>query len=302
VAGKASRRPRSARPSRWPAPPTTIRELRKAGAFAKKSLGQHFLTDQRALRRIAQAALPSSGGTVIEIGAGLGDLTSALAARASHVIAIEKDDLLAPRLEARFAGSNVTIVHADALDVAPGAVLRDAGARPPYVVAGNLPYNVAQPILRHYLEAVPRPERLVVMVQAEVAESIVAKPGDMTLLGLSVQLYGQPHILFRVPPSAFYPPPNVESAVIQIDVSDALRAPVDDIDAFFRVARAAFGTKRKQLRNALAAGLAIDPPVAATVLSRAGIQHAKRAQELTLDEWAALTRAWDALGRPGGGR
>ncbi len=230
--------------------------------------------------------------TIIEIGAGLGALTEELAQRAARVIAIELDDALAARLAARFAGTNVTAVHGDALKLDAASLLARAGGAPPYVVAGNLPYAVAQPLLRHYLEAAPRPERLAVMVQAEVAESIVARPGEMSLLSLAVQLYGEPRLLFRVPPSAFYPPPKVRSAVVRIDVAERLRADVEDVDAFFEVARAGFSTRRKQLRNALSNGLALTTARASELLAAAGIDATKRAQELSLDEWAALSRVW----------
>ena len=124
----------------------------------------------------------------------------------------------------------------------------------------------------------------------------------MSLLAISVQLYGEPRLLFRVPPSAFYPPPKVRSAVVRIDVAPQPRAQVDDIEAFFRVARAGFGTRRKQLRNALAHGLRIDPAAAAELLAAAGIDPSLRAQALSLDDWAALTRAWVAAGWPEGER
>jgi 16S rRNA (adenine1518-N6/adenine1519-N6)-dimethyltransferase len=271
--------------------PRAPREL--AGLSARKSLGQHFLTSTRTLGRIADAAELSPADTVIEVGAGLGGLTAELSSRAGRVVAIELDDALAERLRARFDGTNVTIIHGDALELDPARVVAQ-----PYTVAGNLPYNVAQPLLRHFLEASPRPERLVVMVQAEVADSIVAKPGNMTLLAVSVQLYGEPKLLFRVPPSAFYPPPKVRSAVVRIDVAPALRAPVDDIEAFFRIARAGFGTKRKQLRNALATGLRIDNAAAAELLASAGVDPTLRPQALPLEAWAALTDAWIARGQP----
>jgi 16S rRNA (adenine1518-N6/adenine1519-N6)-dimethyltransferase len=254
------------------------------------------------LRRIADAGEIDSDGTVIEIGAGLGGLTAELSARASRVIAIELDESLADHLRARFAGTNVTVIQGDALAIDPADALSSAGAKPPYVLAGNLPYNVAQPLLRHFLEAKSAPKRLIVMVQAEVAESIVATPGDMSLLSVSVQLYGQPRLLFRVPPSAFYPPPKVRSAVVRIDVAPRPRAEVDDIESFFRVARAGFGTKRKQLRNALAHGLGIDTKTGAALLAAAGIDATLRAQALSLAQWASLTRAWIAAGRPEGER
>jgi 16S rRNA (adenine1518-N6/adenine1519-N6)-dimethyltransferase len=282
--------------------PAAVRELRAAGLSARKSLGQHFLTNERILRRIADAAELSPDDTVIEIGAGLGGLTAELAARAGRVIAIELDAGLAEHVRRRFANSNVFVLQADALDVRPADALAQAGAAPPYTVAGNLPYYVAQPLLRHYLEAEPPPRRLIVMVQAEVAESIVAGPGKMTLLGVSVQLYGRPRLLFRVPPSAFHPPPKVSSAVVRIDIAPALRSDVPDREAFFHVVRAGFSTKRKQLRNALAHGLRIDAPVAGELLAAAGIDRTLRAQNLPIEAWAALTNAWIAHGRPEGER
>ena len=297
---RRAKRHRPATSSRRRRGPRAPRELREAGVPARKALGQHFLTSARILCRIADAAEPASDETVIEIGAGLGGLTAELASRARRVIAIELDEALADYLRGRFAGTNVVVVQGDALALRPADLLAQAGASAPYIVAGNLPYNIAQPLLRHYLEAQPKPARLVVMVQAEVAASIVAKPGEMSLLGVSVQLYGEPRLLFRVPPSAFYPPPKVRSAVVRIDVAPALRAPEDDVEAFFHVVRAGFGTKRKQLRNALAHGLRIDTTTAAELLAVAGIDPTLRPQALPLKAWAALTKAWIAHGRPEG--
>lgn len=292
--GRSGRRPtRRPRPHR-PRPP---RELRDAGITPRKALGQHFLVDTRTLRRIADACDLTPETDVVEIGPGLGGLTVELASRAHRVIAIELDDALAAYLKRRFAGSNVSVLNLDALEANPAQVL---GHAMPYVLAGNLPYNVAQPLLRHFLEANTKPKHIVAMVQAEVAQSIVAKPGEMSLLGISVQLYGQPKLLFRVAPTAFYPPPKVRSALVRIDVSPKPRSNVRDTEAFFRVARAGFSTKRKQIRNALANGLGIEASAAAEMLSRAGIDPRLRAQALTLDQWSALAKAWIALGRPEG--
>jgi len=288
----------SRRPTQRRRTPRAPRELRAAGLSARKSLGQHFLTDTRALRRIAAACELREGETAIEIGAGLGALTAELSPRATHVVAIELDRGLAEQLRQRFAGTNVSIVEGDALELGPVELLAQAGGTGSYVVAGNLPYNVAQPLLRHWLEVRPAPRRLVVMVQAEVADNIVARPGAMTLLSVSVQLYGEPRVLFRLPPTAFYPPPKVRSAVVRIDVAPQARAQVADIDAFFRVARAGFSTRRKQLRNALANGLAVDAATAADLLAAAHIDPTLRAQALSLDGWAALERAWLQAGRP----
>lgn len=234
---------------------------------------------------------------MIEIGAGTGVLTEQLASCARRVIAIELDDTLAERLQERFAGTNVEVVHGDALDIEPGDLLKSGE---PYLLAGNLPYNVAQLLLRRFLEAAPPPSRLVVMVQAEVAESIVAEAGSRSVLSVAVQLYGKPRLLFHVPPSAFQPPPKVRSAVIRIDVTPELRANVQDKEAFFRIVRAGFSSRRKQLRNALANGLRIDAAAAAALLDAANVDPTLRPQALSLDAWASLERAWTKSGRPEG--
>ena len=234
------------------------------------------------------------------MGAGLGGLTAELAARARRVVAIELDEALTRYLQHRFAGTNVVTVQGDALAVRPSEALARAGASGPYVVVGNLPYYIAQPLLRSLLEAQPPPQRLVVLVQAEVAESIVAEPGTMSLLSVSVQLYGEPRLLFSVPPSAFYPPPKVRSAVVRIEVAPRPRAAVGETEAFFRVARAGFSTRRKQLRNALAHGLRIDPATATELLAAAEVDPTLRAQALPLHSWAALARVWVEHGRPEG--
>jgi len=298
--GSPTRPHRAASPRRRrPAIPT---ELRAAGFSARKALGQHFLSDARILRRIADAAELSPTDTVVEVGAGAGSLTAELARRAGRVIAVELDDRLCAYLNERFAGTNVTVVCGNVLELEPGRLLASARAATPYTVAGNLPYYVAQPVLRHFLEAGPPPQRIVVMVQAEVAESVCARPGRMSLLACSVQLYGEARIVLRVPPSAFYPPPKVRSAVVRIDVAAGPRVGVEDSEAFFRVVRAGFSAPRKQLRNSLAHGLGVDTATAAELLAAAGIDPALRAQALALERWAALTAAWLARDRPEGNR
>ena len=265
--------------------------------FAKKSLGQHFLIDTTIVRRIANALAPADDTTVIEIGAGTGVLTRELASCARRVIAIELDDNLAEQLQERFADTNVEVVHGDALEIEPRDLLKSGES---YLLAGNLPYNIAQLLLRRFLEAVPPPRRLVVMLQAEVAKSIVAETGGMSVLSVAVQLYGKPRLLFRVPPSAFEPPPKVHSAVVRIDVSPQLRADVQDKEAFFRIVRAGFSSRRKQLRNALANGLRIDAAAAAALLEAANVDPTLRPQALSLDAWASLEHAWTKSGRPEG--
>lgn len=265
---------------------------------AKKSLGQHFLHDEEVVRKIAEALEISDSDTVVEIGAGRGILTSALAERARRVLAVELDDRLAAQLQTRFEGTNVHVIHRDALELEPRTLVAEES----YLLAGNLPYNVAQALLRHYLESQAQPDRLVVMVQSEVADSIVAVPGRMSLLSIAVQLYGTPHLQFRVPPSAFSPPPKVRSAVVRIDVAPGLRAPVKDTAAFFHLVRAGFSTRRKQLRNGLAHGLRIDTATVDDLLRDADINPKLRPQALALAEWAALELAWTRRGRPEGKR
>ncbi len=260
-----------------------------AGLPARKSLGQHFLVDRRILRRIVNAAKLTPEDTVIEVGAGLGVLTAQLAKRAGKVVAVEIDEALCERLRHRFESvPNLSLVCANVLSLTPSELLTPAGARSPYVVAGNLPYNVAGAVLRHFLEATPRPQRMIVMLQREVAEAIVAGPGRMSLPALATQLYAVPRLLFTVPPSAFRPPPKVESALLRLDVRDEPAVPVDDVGALFNVIRAGFSTPRKQLRNALSHALALEPGRVEEAMRRAGVDPTLRAQALGLEQWAAL--------------
>ena len=265
----------------------------------RKSLGQHFLTDRRVLQRILAAASLSPADTVIEVGAGNGVLTRALAAAAGRVIAVEIDEGLCAHLRRRLATyPNVEPVCGDILSLSPEELLARAQASPPYVVVANLPYYIASAVLRHFLESAQPPARMIVMVQAEVGQSIAAPPGRMSLLSVSVQFYAQARVLFYVPPRAFHPPPKVRSAVIRLDVRPQPAVAVDDRQAFFRLVQAGFAAPRKQLRNALALGLGIDPPSARSLLDTANIDASRRAQTLSLDEWGQLYRAWRADDRP----
>ncbi len=265
----------------------------------RKRLGQHFLTDRRVLQRILAAASLSSADTVIEVGAGKGVLTQALASAAGKVIALEIDEGLCEHLRRRLADhSNVEPVCGDILSLSPDELLARAQASPPYVVVANLPYYIASAVLRHFLESAQPPARMIVMVQAEVAQSIAAPPGRMSLLSVGVQFYAQARVLFYVPPRAFRPPPKVRSAVIRLDVRPEPAVAVDDRDAFFQLVHAGFAAPRKQLRNALALGLSIEPASARGLLDTANIDASRRAQTLSLDEWGCLYRAWRGNGHP----
>ncbi len=258
------------------------------GIAPKKSLGQSFLHDPHTLEKIVALAELPPGATVLEIGPGTGNLTRALARAAGRVIAVEVDDRLIPLLQDTFADQpHVEIVHGDILTLDLAGKLGDT----PYILVANLPYYITSAILRHVFERMPRPQRIVVTVQREVAERLVAAPGDMSLLAVSVQFYGQPRIALRLSAGAFWPRPDVDSAVVRIDVHERPPVDVPDEALFFRVVRAGFGQKRKQLRNAISAGLGLDKAAADALLQAAGIDPQRRAETLSLEEWAALARA-----------
>jgi len=271
-----------------------------------KGLGQNFLVDQAAIEKIVAAAELAREDVVLEVGAGLGTLTKRLAQSAGHVVAVELDQRLVPVLESELAGmENVTLIQGDILELEPQTLFPPtSNFQPPtsnlqYTVVANLPYYITSAILRHLLEARPRPRRMVVTVQREVAERIVAQPGQMSLLAVSVQYYGSPRLLFRIKPGSFYPSPGVTSAVVRIDLygrhSDgAPDVPAADTDAFFRIVRAGFAQRRKQLHNALAAGLGRQSEEVTACLNKAGVDPRRRAQTLSLEEWRQVTRALTA--------
>ncbi len=253
----------------------------------KKSLGQNFLHDPNALEKIVDTAGIRSSDLVLEIGPGTGALTVYLAQSAAHVIAIEIDNRLIPVLEGQVRDfGNVQIIHADILETNIPTLVDERE----YVVVGNLPYYITSAILRHVLEVPHKPRRLVLTIQQEVADRLMAVPGDMSLLTISVLFYGQPRIITRLPPAAFWPRPEVASAVVQIDVYPQPRVSVPDETMFFKVVRAGFSQKRKQLKNSMGAGLGLSHPEAASLLEAAAIDPTRRAETLTLEEWATVTR------------
>lgn len=259
-----------------------------------KGLGQNFLVNQSALTNIVTAAELTHDDTVLEIGAGLGTLTERLAQAAGRVIAVEIDERMVGVLRDTLSGfDNVTLIQGDILSFDPTDLVKTAAGQPTthYKVVANLPYYITSAALRHLLEARTRPCRMVVTVQREVAERIVAQPGEMSVLSVSVQFYGRPQVLFRIKPGSFYPAPGVESAVVRVDTHDTPPVDVEDTDAFFRVVKAGFAQRRKQLRNTLASGLHLPPEDVASKLQQAGIDPRRRAQALSLEEWARVTRA-----------
>ena len=245
------------------------------------------------VHRIVSATIGGPNDTVIEVGPGLGVLTQSLAEQAGRLIAVEIDARLARRLEAQFAEQpSVSVMERDVLAVTPETLLIEAGMAEdaPYRVVGNLPYNAGAAIVRHFLEAAHQPLSLVVMLQREVADSMVRGPGQMSLLGVSVQVYATARKLFNVPPRAFYPPPKVTSGVVRLEVRPEPLVPREELEAFFRVVRAGFRAPRKQLRNTLAQGLNAPPAEVAEAIEAAGIDPSLRPQDMGIDGWLALTR------------
>jgi 16S rRNA (adenine1518-N6/adenine1519-N6)-dimethyltransferase len=254
-----------------------------------KGLGQNFLVDRVILDRIVAAAELTPNDVVLEIGAGLGTLTERLAQEAGRVVAVELDERMIDVLREALSGyDNVTLIQGDILALDPAQLVQPATA---YTVVANLPYYITSAALRHLLESTRRPQRLVVTVQREVAERIVARPGQMSLLAVSVQLFGEPQLLFRIKSGSFYPSPGVESAVVRVDMHDSPVVSVEDTRSFFRVVRAGFAQRRKQLRNTLSAGLHMPAEAVATRLQEAGIDPKRRAQTMNLEEWARIVQA-----------
>lgn len=268
----------------------TKKLLRSFDLKARKRLGQRFLVDGSVLRRILSAAEITPQDVIVEVGSGLGIMTAELAKLAGWVVAVELDDNLAAMLKQNLASfSNVTVINKDILKIDPASLLKEPGIPTPrYKVVANLPYYITSPTLRHFLEAAVKPERMIVMVQKEVARQIVAKPGDRSVMSIAVQFYGKPGIVDYVPARAFYPAPRVDSAILRIDVHLQPPVPVTDEKSFFEVVRAGFTQPRKQIANSLAQGSGLSKAEVRTRLEKAGVAPERRAETLTLEEWAKL--------------
>jgi len=266
--------------------------LRKYNLTAKKGLGQNFLLDSSALQKVIAAAEIPPQASVLEIGPGLGSLTRYLARAARHVVAVELDANLIPALQEVLVGeNNVTIVHGDILKQDIAALVNDLG----YLVVANIPYYITSAVIRHLLEAQKQPSRLVLTMQKEVAARICAKPGDLSMLALSVQVYGEPRAVAHIPAGAFYPPPKVDSTVLRVDLYPHSRISADQLEDFFHLAKLGFAQKRKTLRNTLSAGLHWTPDKAVALLTTAGIDPMRRAETVRLEEWGRLVKAYREL-------
>ena len=273
-------------------PPLNIAVLlRDYGLSPKKGLGQNFLVDPEALRKIIQAADILPGALVLEVGPGLGSLTRGLAQVARKVVAVELDEGLLPLLAKVLAGyPNVEIVKGDILEIDPPQLMGEAG----YLVVANIPYYITSALIRHLLSPEIKPARIVLTVQKEVADRICAEPGDLSLLALSVQVYGAAKKVLRIPAGSFYPAPKVDSSVVRVDLYPQPLIASDDLEDFFKLARAGFGQKRKTLRNSLSAGLHLPPDRVAALLDSVGIDPRRRAETLNLGEWKSLVGVYKA--------
>jgi 16S rRNA (adenine1518-N6/adenine1519-N6)-dimethyltransferase len=248
------------------------------------------LTDGAFLSRITAAAELAPDDLVIEVGPGRGSLTRRLVQHAGQVIAVEMDPGLAAALPDQLGNPpNLAVLQADARTVDIGFLLGDHTS---YKVVSNLPYYAANPIIRRFLEVGPRPSLMVVMVQREVSQNMLAKPGNMGILSVAVQFYAIPKLVCQVPPKAFRPPPQVSSSVVRLDVRRSPAVAVDDTAAFFEVVRAGFSAPRKQLRNSLSQGLNVTGSQISRLLDSLNLDGRRRAETLTLEEWAQVYRAW----------
>ena len=284
-------------------PAAIRRTLRAAGLRARHSLSQNFLADVDVLESILAAAAPEPGDRVLEIGPGLGFLTRGLLDAGASVTAVELDrglaallrDELAPALDS----GALLIVEGDALDQ-DLAQLVEA----PFDVVANLPYHITSPILHRLLGETPRPRRLVLMVQKEVAERIAAPPGRMSYLSVFVQYHARTRVAFTVPAGAFEPEPAVESAVIVLEPypeDDRLPDAAAE-DALWRLVQASFRERRKMLHNVLSRQLPVEPARVAAALEAAGIEPDRRPQTLAVGEWIALLEAFGTIGPDTRGR
>ena len=259
--------------------------LKRFDLEPKKSLGQNFLFDPQMLRRIVTDAGVGPSDHVLEVGPGLGALTTVLADSAEKVVAVELDNRLLPILHEQLAPyPNIDLIHGDILKQNPSELFDR-----PYKVVANVPYYITGAILRHLLSAENKPTTIVLTVQKEVAQRMTAKPKNMSLLAVSVQFYGKASVIRTLSAGAFWPRPKVDSAVVRIDLSQNQAFAANEAD-FFRTAKVGFSQKRKQLKNNLR-GLGFSAETLANAFETANVEPKRRAETLSVAEWVALTNA-----------
>lgn len=266
--------------------------LKRHGFRFSKSLGQNFLIDPSVCPRMAAACGADETKGVLEVGPGFGVLTKELSARAGKVVAIELDQSLFPVLEETLSGcSNVQVVQGDVLKLDLAKLLREQFGGMKTAVCANLPYYITSPVLMRFLEERLPVSSLTVMVQKEAAQRLCASPGSRMCGAVSaaVHYYAKPHILFEVPRTSFYPQPNVDSAVIRLDILSEPPVRVKSKKAFFALIRAAFGKRRKTILNSVSSGLGLGKNPVLEALNHADIPPSARAEQLTLEQLAALS-------------
>jgi len=251
-----------------------------------KSLGQHWLKDRLILEAIADSAEITDHDTVVEIGPGLGTLTSVLLSRAKEVIAVEFDAELARKLPGQFPGKNLTVHNQDILSF-------DLSALPSgYKVVANVPYYITSKIVQLLMTNVNKPSVAVLLVQKEVAERLAAQPGDMSILAVSAQVYADVSLGDVVEAEYFTPPPKVDSQVVILKTHPTPLVNSDEEKAFFRVVKAGFSAKRKKLRSALAGGLGVSKQDAETLLRKSDIDPDIRAEAVSIEQWRRLAQSF----------
>ena len=270
---------------------TNVRELRNLlyahNMRPHKGFGQNFLIDRSVLMKIVDAAEIDAHDEILEVGAGTGVLTRELAQRAQRVVAVELErDMLALLAKTTSFYSNVELIARNLLFLNPVDVFGQSA----YKLVANLPYYITAPTFRHFLESANPPRTLVVMVQQEVAQRIVAQPGDLSVLAISIQFYGTPRIMALVPASSFYPAPKVDSAILRVDIHSETPLAPTERDSFFRLVQAGFSERRKQLHNSLTHGLHYKNEIVRAWLAEAGIEASRRAETLSIAEWLQLWR------------
>lgn len=255
----------------------------------KKSLGQHWLKDRDILADIADEAFITKEDTVLEIGPGLGTLTSELLKRGKNVVAVELDQELAAKLPGQFPGTQLEVVNQDILTY--DLTQLPAG----YVVVANVPYYITSKIIQLLTTAKNKPKRIVLLIQKEVAERLAAKPGDMSILAVSAQIYASMRLGALVPAEYFTPPPKVDSQVVILDIYETPRVELGVEKPFFRVVKAGFSAKRKKLRSSIASGLHLSKTETEQLLASVGISPDDRAEALAIEDWLRLSDAIKTL-------
>lgn len=259
--------------------------MKTLGMAPRRQSGQHFLVDTAVARDIAAAAHLQRDEPVLEIGPGLGCVTSALVETGAKITAVELDRRLAPFLTANFPADRVTVVNDDVFRVRIDQYFRDRE----YVLVSNLPYNITSLVIRNFLTLMPRPNRAALVMQKEVAERITAPPGEMSLLSVAAQLFAEVKIVREIPPTAFWPEPEVTSSLVSFRLK-AGEMPEEEVKNVFRLAKVGFSARRKHVARNLAGGLKLDHEEMTAIITKLGLKSLARAQELSIEQWIELAK------------